>query len=249
MSKLTALIADDERLMREQLRAALERVWPELDIVAEARDGGQAVELAREHRPDLAFLDITMPVQSGIAAAMELDGLCPVVFVTAYDQYAIQAFEEGAIDYLLKPVEDDRLARTRQRWQQRAPEAAAPDWQSALKQLSRQLEKPAHLRWIRASVGSSMRMIATEEVLFFQSDEKYTRVQTAGGEALIRMPIKELLPQLDPDEFWQVHRSTLVRVAAIEQVRRDERGMQLLLRGYPQPLEVSRSYAHLFQRM
>ncbi|VEB41540.1 Probable transcriptional regulatory protein YehT [Chromobacterium violaceum] len=126
MSMLTALIADDERLMREQLRAALERVWPELEIVAEARDGGQAVELARAYRPDLAFLDITMPVQSGIAAAMELDGLCPVVFVTAYDQYAIQAFEEGAIDYLLKPVEDDRLARTRQRWQQRAPEAAAP---------------------------------------------------------------------------------------------------------------------------
>lgn len=249
MSKLTALIADDERLMREQLRAALLRVWPELEIAAEAHDGGQAVELARRHRPDIAFLDITMPVLTGIAAAVELDGLCPVVFVTAYDQYAIRAFEEGAVDYLLKPVDDERLARTRQRWLQRRAEAPQPDWQSALQQLSRQLEKPAYLRWIRATVGSAMRMIATEEVLFFQSDEKYTRVQTAGGEALIRTPIKELLPQLDPDEFWQVHRATLVRVAAIEQVRRDERGFLLQLRGYAQPLEVSRGYAHLFQRM
>ncbi|AXE31022.1 DNA-binding response regulator [Chromobacterium phragmitis] len=248
MPTLTALIADDERLMREQLRAALQRVWPELDIVAEARDGGQAVALSRQHQPDLAFLDITMPVKTGIAAAMELDGQCPVVFVTAYDQYAIQAFEEGAIDYLLKPVDDERLARTRQRWMQRAPETA-PDWQAALRQLSSRLEKPAYLRWIRASAGNAVRMIAIEEVLFFQSDEKYTRVQTAAGEALIRTPIKELLAQLDPDEFWQVHRSTLVRVAAIEEVRRDERGLLLRLRGHARPLEVSRGYAHLFQRM
>ncbi|PTU65663.1 DNA-binding response regulator [Chromobacterium sp. Panama] len=250
MSKLSAVIADDERLMREQLRMALQRVWPELRIVAEARDGAEAVELVREHRPDLAFLDITMPVQNGIAAAMEIDGLCPVVFVTAYDQYAIKAFEEGAVDYLLKPVEDERLLRTRQRWEQR--QLTLPShWQDSLQQLSRQLARPDYLRWIKASVGNSLRMISTGEVLFFQSDEKYTRVQTAACEALIRMPIKELLQALDPDEFWQIHRSTLVRVDAIEQIKRDDgqRGLMLQLRGYPEPLEVSRSYAHLFQRM
>ncbi|UGA36980.1 LytTR family DNA-binding domain-containing protein [Chromobacterium haemolyticum] len=169
-------------------------------------DGAEAVERVREHRPDLAFLDITMPVQNGIAAAMEIDGLCPVVFVTAYDQYAIKAFEEGAVDYLLKPVEDERLLRTRQRWEQR--QLALPShWQASLQQLSRQLARPDYLRWIKASVGNSLRMISTSEVLFFQSDEKYTRVQTAGCEALIRMPIKELLQALDPDEFWQIHRS------------------------------------------
>ncbi|KUM05468.1 LytTR family DNA-binding domain-containing protein [Chromobacterium subtsugae] len=248
MPPVTALIADDERLMREQLTMALARVWPELQVVAEARDGAEAVELARRHRPDLAFLDITMPVQSGLAAAVELDGACPVVFVTAYDQYAIKAFEEGAVDYLLKPVEDDRLERTRQRWQQRQI-ALPPQWQDTLRLLGRQLEKPNYLRWIRASVGNSLRMISIGEVLFFQSDEKYTRVQTVGCEALIRMPIKELLPQLDPEEFWQIHRATLVRVDAIDQVRRDERGLLLELRGHDQPLEVSRSYAHLFQRM
>ncbi|OHX14295.1 LytR/AlgR family response regulator transcription factor [Chromobacterium sphagni] len=250
MTSLTALIADDERLMREQLRMALQRVWPELQVVAGARDGAEAVALARRHRPDLVFLDITMPVQSGIAAAVELNGEYPVVFVTAYDQYAVKAFEEGAIDYLLKPVDDDRLERTRQRWRQRQISLPA-QWQATLQQLGRQLEKPDYLRWIRASVGNSLRMISTGEVLFFQSDEKYTRVQTAGCEALIRMTIKELLPRLDPDEFWQVHRATLVRVDAIEQVRRDDgqRGMLLQLRGHPQPLEVSRGYAHLFQRM
>ncbi|MGR2663241.1 LytR/AlgR family response regulator transcription factor [Chromobacterium haemolyticum] len=250
MTKLSAVIADDERLMREQLRMALQRVWPELRIVAEAHDGAEAVERVREHRPDLAFLDITMPVQNGIAAAMEIDGLCPVVFVTAYDQYAIKAFEEGAVDYLLKPVEDERLLRTRQRWEQR--QLALPShWQASLQQLSRQLARPDYLRWIKASVGNSLRMISTSEVLFFQSDEKYTRVQTAGCEALIRMPIKELLQALDPDEFWQIHRSTLVRVDAIEQIKRDDgqRGLLLQLRGHAEPLEVSRSYAHLFQRM
>ncbi|OQS42928.1 LytR/AlgR family response regulator transcription factor [Chromobacterium haemolyticum] len=250
MTKLSAVIADDERLMREQLRMALQRVWPELRITAEAHDGAEAVERVREHRPDLAFLDITMPVQNGIAAAMEIDGLCPVVFVTAYDQYAIKAFEEGAVDYLLKPVEDERLLRTRQRWEQR--QLTLPShWQASLQQLSRQLARPDYLRWIKASVGNSLRMISTGEVLFFQSDEKYTRVQTVGCEALIRMPIKELLQALDPDEFWQIHRSTLVRVDAIEQIKRDDgqRGLLLQLRGYAEPLEVSRSYAHLFQRM
>ncbi|UTH74683.1 LytTR family DNA-binding domain-containing protein [Chromobacterium sp. IIBBL 290-4] len=248
MNTLTALIADDERLMREQLRMALERVWPEIDVVAEAQDGGQAVELAREHRPDLVFLDITMPVKTGIAAAMELGGEFPVVFVTAYDQYAIRAFEEGAIDYLLKPVEDDRLARTRQRWQQKQ-QPTPQDWQGALLKLSKQLEKPEYLRWIRASVGNHLRLINADEVLFFQSDEKYTLVQTPACEALIRTPLKDLLPQLDPDQFWQVHRATLVRVSAIEEVRRGERGLMLKLRGYGPLLEVSRSYAHLFQRM
>lgn len=248
MNALSALIADDERLMREQLRMALGRVWPELDIVAEAQDGRQAEELARQLQPDLIFLDITMPAQSGIEAAIALNGQYPIVFVTAYDQYAVQAFEEGAIDYLLKPVEDARLLRTRQRWEQKQP-PLPQDWQSTLLKLSRQLDKPEYLRWIRASVGNSLRLISIDEVLLFQSDEKYTLVQTANCEALIRTPLKELLPQLDPEQFWQVHRATLVRVAAIEEVRRGERGLLLKLRAYGPLVEVSRSYAHLFQRM
>ncbi|PRP71616.1 DNA-binding response regulator [Chromobacterium amazonense] len=248
MNTLRALIADDERLMREQLRMALGRVWPELDIVAEAQDGRQAEELARQLQPDLIFLDITMPAQSGIETAIALNGQHPIVFVTAYDQYAVQAFEEGAIDYLLKPVEDARLLRTRQRWEQKQP-PLSQDWKSTLLKLSRQLDKPEYLRWIRASVGNSLRLISIDEVLLFQSDEKYTLVQTANCEALIRTPLKELLPQLDPEQFWQVHRATLVRVAAIEEVRRGERGLLLKLRAYGPLVEVSRSYAHLFQRM
>ncbi|WP_199153879.1 LytTR family DNA-binding domain-containing protein, partial [Chromobacterium sp. ASV23] len=175
-------------------------------------------------------------------------GQYPIVFVTAYDQYAVQAFEEGAIDYLLKPVEDARLLRTRQRWEQKQP-PLPQDWQSTLLKLSRQLDKPEYLRWIRASVGNSLRLISIDEVLLFQSDEKYTLVQTASCEALIRTPLKELLPQLDPEQFWQVHRATLVRVASIEEVRRGERGLLLKLRAYGPLVEVSRSYAHLFQRM
>lgn len=252
--RATALIADDEEPMRTQLRTRLAAVWPGLEIVAEAANGVDAVALARQHKPDIAFLDIRMPGMGGIEAARELYSSCHIVFVTAYDQYAVTAFEQGAMDYLLKPASPERLARTCERLQQRL--ARAPqDIGAQLAQLTAALKgsdapKPSYLRWIQAQVGGSLRMVSTKEVLFFQSDEKYTRVQTATAELLIRKTLKELAEELDPDEFWRIHRSTLVRVDAIASVSRDLRGRQMLkVRNYPGELEVSRNHAHLFQQM
>jgi DNA-binding LytR/AlgR family response regulator len=258
----TALIADDEAPMRDLLRARLRQAWPDLHIVAEAANGVEAVELGEKFRPDIAFLDIRMPGLSGIEAARRLYERSHIVFATAYDQYALDAFEQGALDYLLKPVSADRLATTcarlRERLRTRAAADAAPpqDIGQQLAQLTTLLEnrgkpdKPAYLRWIQAQVGSSLRMVSTREILFFQSDEKYTRVQTAGAEFLIRKTLKELLDELDPDEFWRIHRSTLVRVDAIAEVKRDLRGRQMLkVRGYPGELEVSRNHSYLFQQM
>ncbi|MFL6672498.1 MAG: LytR/AlgR family response regulator transcription factor [Massilia sp.] len=250
----TALIADDEAPMREQLRARLQAAWPELSIVAEAANGVEAVALAQQHRPDIAFLDIRMPGMGGIEAARQLYNGCHIVFVTAYDQYALDAFEQGAIDYLLKPVTAERLATTRERLCARL--ARAPeDIGTQLAQLASLLKQDGgapkrYLRWIQAQTGSNLRMVSTREILFFQSDEKYTRVQTATAELLIRKTLKELAEELDPDEFWRIHRSTLVRVDAIAGVARDMRGRQMLkVRNYPHELEVSRNHAHLFQQM
>ena len=251
---LSALIVDDEAPMRDQLRSRLREVWPELIIAGEAANGIDAVALANERKPDIVFLDIRMPGQSGIEAARHLYSECHIVFVTAYDQYALDAFEQGAMDYLLKPVVAERLQRTCERLRARAP--GAPDnIGDQLQKLTRLLEqgearKPDYLRWIQAQVGSSLRMISTREILFFQSDEKYTLVQTAQAEMLIRKTLKELADELDPDEFWRIHRSTLVRVDAIAEVSRDERGRQMLrLRNCPTALEVSRNHSHLFQQM
>ena len=251
---VSALIVDDEAPMRDQLRARLREVWPELQIVAEAANGIDAVAMANAHQPDIVFLDIRMPGQSGIEAARHLYNRCHIVFVTAYDQYAIDAFEHGAMDYLLKPVVAERLAMTCERLRKRL--AAAPqNIGDQLAQLTRLLtqgeeKKPEYLRWIQAQVGNSLRMISTKEVLFFQSDEKYTLVQTAQAEMLIRKTLKELSDELDPREFWRIHRSTLVRVDAIAEVSRDERGRQMLrVRNHPKELEVSRNHAHLFQQM
>jgi DNA-binding LytR/AlgR family response regulator len=268
---VTALIADDEAPMRDLLRARLAAVWPELQIVAEAANGVQAVELGRQHRPDIAFLDIRMPGLSGIEAARELYTHAQIVFATAYDQYALDAFQQGALDYLLKPVSADRLATTCARLRTRldarrgaitgaaAPhENGAPDIGQQLAQLTALLEnkgqarpKAGYLRWIQAQVGASLRMVSTREVLFFQSDEKYTRVRTATSEFLIRKTLKELLDELDPDEFWRIHRSTLVRVDAIAEVARDVRGRQMLrLKNFDgEQLEVSRNHSYLFQQM
>jgi DNA-binding LytR/AlgR family response regulator len=266
-----AVIADDERLMRDQLRARLAEVWPELQIVAEARNGLEAVELVKQHRPELVFLDIRMPGLSGVDAARQIaqmevgdDELLPeIVFITAYDQYAVEAFEQGVCDYVLKPAERERLALTAQRLRQRlarrndpgadAPGPAALPLQQLLHRLAGQLSpggQPKTLDWIQASVGNGIQMIPVAEVLFFISDEKYTRVQTPTTEALIRKPIKELVDELDPALFWQIHRSTLVNVKAIAGIHRDLRGRQIVsLRGHPEKLEVSRSYAHLFKGM
>lgn len=251
----TAILADDERLMREQLRARLSEVWPELEILAEARNGTEAVEAVREHRPDLAFLDIRMPGMTGIEAAREIGDACHVVFITAYDEYAVEAFERGAADYLLKPAEADRLATTVARLKKRLS-APPADLSSLLERLASRLEgSPAagarrHLEWIQASIGQQLRLIPVAEVLFFQSDEKYTRVQTESYEALIRKPIKELVDELDPHEFWQIHRSIVVNVKAIAGVTRDFRGRQLVMvKGRNDKLEISRNYTHLFKQM
>jgi len=264
-----AVLADDERLMRDQLRARLAEVWPRLRIVAEARNGLEAVQLVEQHRPELAFLDIRMPGLSGVDAARRIiqlpqddSWLAPqIVFITAYDEYAVQAFEHGAADYVLKPAEPERLRRTAQRVAERlgarddaqpGADAAVP-LQQLLHRLAAQIDPraaPRYLQWIQASVGGTIQMIALDEVLFFISDEKYTRVQTAGTEALIRKPIKELVDEVDPHKFWQIHRSTLVNVAAIAGVQRDYRGRQLVsIKGHAQKLEVSRGYAGLFKGM
>jgi DNA-binding LytR/AlgR family response regulator len=267
----TAVLADDERLMREQLRARLAEVWPELQIVAEARNGLEAVQLVDEHRPDIVFLDIRMPGLTGVEAARQIAQLPPrdgddderlpeIVFITAYDQYAVEAFEQGVADYVLKPAERDRLLVTVQRIQQRlaaretgADAPAGPNMQQLLHQLATRLNPgstPQYLQWIQATVGQAIQMIPVDEVLFFISDEKYTRVQTAQVEALIRKPIKELVDEIDPRAFWQIHRSTLVNVKAINGVTRDFRGRQIVaVKGHPEKLEVSRSYTGLFKGM
>jgi len=274
-SSPTAVIADDERLLREQLRARLLEVWPELEIVGEAKNGTEAVELVEEHHPDLVFLDIRMPGMNGIEAARAIaqlpvdeEGAKPenrrpwrgaeIVFITAYDQYAIEAFEQGVVDYVLKPAERERLQVTVDRVRKRlanqgsdgAPDASG--MQSLLQKLAEKMDPGAvpRLKWIQATVGTSIQMIPVDDVLFFISDEKYTRVQTASLEALIRKPIKELVAELDADQFWQIHRSTLVNARAIAGVSRDLRGRQLVaVRGHPEKLEVSRSYAGLFKGM
>jgi DNA-binding LytR/AlgR family response regulator len=250
---VSALIVDDEAPMRDQLRARLREVWPELHIVGEAANGIEAVSMAEAHAPDIVFLDIRMPGRSGIEAARHLYDRCHIVFVTAYDQYAVDAFEQGAMDYLLKPAVAERLQLTCERLRQRLKQAPE-NIDQQLEQLTRILQqgdkKPDYLRWIQAQVGTSLRMISTREVLFFQSDEKYTLVQTAQAEMLIRKTLKELADELDPNEFWRIHRSTLVRVDAIAEVSRDERGRQMLkVRNFPTALEVSRNHSHLFQQM
>jgi DNA-binding LytR/AlgR family response regulator len=262
-----AVLADDERLMREQLRARLAEAWPGLEIVAEARNGLEAVELVAQHRPDVVFLDIRMPGLTGVEAARQIaqmeiddDELLPeIVFITAYDQYAVEAFEQGAADYVLKPAEGERLARTAERIRRRlasrgtADENPGAPLQHLLHQLTARMSPgsaPRHLQWIQAAVGQDLRMIPVQDVLFFISDEKYTRVQTPTLEALIRKPIKELVDELDPALFWQIHRSTLVNVKAIASVSRDLRGRQIVrVNGHPEKLEVSRSYTGLFKGM
>lgn len=252
----TAVIADDERLMREQLRTRLGEVWPELEIVAEAKNGQEAIDRVREHRPDLAFLDIRMPGKTGLEAAREIGEACHVVFITAYNEYAVDAFESGAVDYVLKPAERDRLEVTVARLRKRLGSEPA-DLGPLLEKLAAKLDAAAaprpqrqYLQWIQASIGQQIRMIAVDEVLFFTSDEKYTRVQTETYEALIRKPIKDLVEELDPEKFWQIHRATIVNVRAISGVVRDLRGRQLVqVKGYPGKLEVSRNFTHLFKQM
>jgi DNA-binding LytR/AlgR family response regulator len=246
----TALIAEDEPLMRERLKEKLAEAWPELAIVAEAADGDEALALFDAHRPQIAFLDIRMPGRTGLEVAAALGGDCHVVFITAYDQYAIAAFDAGAVDYLLKPVEADRLAQAVERIKRKL--AAPPSDLSALiAELRVKVPRVAQrLRWIKAAVGKQVKLIAVDDVVYFQSDNKYTRVVLAQSEALIRTPLKDLVDELDPDRFWQVHRATVVNLHHVAGVLREDAERQfVLLKQRPEKLPISRQFTHLFKQM
>ena len=259
----TALIADDEDLPRAELRRMLATAWPELQVVAECEDGPAAVEAIDSHAPTIAFLDIRMPGRSGIDVARAASGRCHIVFTTAYDSHAVAAFEAGALDYLLKPIAADRLAHTVQRLRERLAAASdapmleplmLPMVQPLLQRLAAQLQTPAaaaaRLRWLSASVGETIKLFSVDEVLFFQSDEKYTRVVTASDEAHIRKPLKEISEGLDPEDFWQVHRGVLVRASAIARAQRDELGrITLHLKAHAEKLAVSQAWAWRFRPM
>jgi DNA-binding LytR/AlgR family response regulator len=247
----TAILAEDEPILRTQLEGKLRKLWPELEIIASVEDGAAALEALEDRRPDFMFLDIQMPEMTGVEVARHVGNRSHVVFVTAYDQYAIQAFETGAVDYILKPATDERLAVTIERL--KAKSATPPaDLNAVLSKLADRLGggKRERLQWIKATVGQNLRLIPVDDVLFFQSDEKYTRVVMADGEALIKTPIRELLDGLDPEVFWQIHRSTLVNAGAIAAVSRDFRGQaHVKVKGKDESLVVSRIYSHLFKQM
>jgi DNA-binding LytR/AlgR family response regulator len=254
----SALIADDEPLLRKALARLLAQAWPELEVVAQARNGREAVEQFEARRPDICFLDVQMPGLSGVEAARHIGRRAHIVFVTAFDQYAVQAFEHGALDSLVKPVEPARLAdtvtRLRERWLTAQP---AIDAETLIEQLATRLRKdsaPAALQWIRASVGSTVRMIAVGDIDFLRSDEKYTRIawrdEGKPVEALIRAPLKELVAQLDATQFAQVHRAVVVNLRAIGHVTRGENETaRIHLKARDDVLPVSRHYLHLFRQM
>jgi DNA-binding LytR/AlgR family response regulator len=255
----TALIADDEPLLRGTLTRLLSTAWPELEIVAEARNGREALEQFESKSPDVCFLDIHMPGINGVDAARAIGRRAHIVFVTAYDQYAVQAFEHGALDYLVKPVEparlDDTVARLKERLASPGP---SNDMEALIEQLAQRLSKdksPAPLRWIHASIGQEVRLISVDDIDFLRSDEKYTLVAWRGEggracEALIRTPLRELVDQLDPEHFLQVHRSVVVSRSSISHVTRGENETASIhLKGRGEILPVSRSYLHLFRQM
>lgn len=255
----TALIADDEPLLRDALARMLAQAWPQLEIVAQARNGREAIDLFDAHRPDICFLDVQMPGKTGVEAARHIGRRAHVVFVTAYDEYAVQAFAHGALDYLVKPVQPERLADTVARLQERL-RASAPalNTEALLQQLAASLQrndKPATLRWLRASVGQTVRLIAVDDIDFLRSEEKYTLIawRDDGGEprdAVIRTPLKELIAQLDASQFAQVHRSVVVNLRAISHVTRGaNETADIHLKGRSDVLPVSRSYLHLFRQM
>ncbi len=258
----TALIADDEPLLREALKRQLAQAWPELEVVAQARNGREAIRLFDAEQPDVCFLDVQMPGLSGVETARHIGRRAHLVFVTAFDQYAVQAFAQGALDYLVKPVELARLADTVARLQERLRAAQpATNTEALLQQLTEQLERlqrrtgVAPLRWIKAQVGQTLRLIAVDEIDYLRAEHKYTTVAWRGdrgepAEAIVRTPLKDLAARLDPAQFAQVHRSAVVNLRAISHVKRgDNETADIHLKGRPDVLPVSRSYLHLFKQM
>jgi len=252
----TAIIADDEDLPRSELRRMLAQCWPELVVLAECEHGADALEAIHQHTPDIAFLDIRMPGMSGLAVANAIKGRCHAVFTTAYDHYAIDAFAAGAIDYLLKPIVHERLSEAVARLKQRLQHhLAVPDLSHLMSELDKRLQQAKagqseRIRWISASVGDTIKMFPIDKILFFTSDEKYTRVVCSDDEAHVRKPLKEIVDGLDPEEFWQIHRSIVVRASAILRAHRDEMGkVSVQLRGSAETLKVSQAYAWRFKPM
>lgn len=248
----TALLLEDEPLLREHLKSALAKLWPELAIACETGDGDDAVAFLLKDTPDIAFLDIQVPGTSGLDIARKYSGRMHIVFVTAHQDHAIEAFERGAVDYLLKPLQVARLATTVERLQGKV--ASAPvDVRAAIENIGAPAptqNKPEPMRWLQATVGNQTKLITIREVIYFQSDSKYTRVVRSGDEALIRKSLVELMDTLDTQTFWQIHRGTLVNTDCIESVVRDGfGGLELVLKGRKERLKVSRSYRHLFKGM
>jgi DNA-binding LytR/AlgR family response regulator len=245
----TALIAEDETVLRQELRARLARLWPELHVCAEAQNGLEAVALMERHRPDVVFLDIEMPGMTGIDVARRASGLSHIAFITAFDAHAVAAFEQGAIDYVLKPYDDARLALTIDRVKERLG-SRPREIEGVLRELARHAPRRDYLRWINASVGSEVQLITVDEVCYFQAGSGYTRVFTEDREGLIRLSLKELLDQLDPACFWMIHRSTIVNANVIAGVTRDLRGrLAVKLKCRPDKLPVSEAHERLFRQM
>ena len=245
----TALLAEDEAVLRKELRARLARLWPALHICAEAQNGLEAVALMERHRPDVVFLDIEMPGMSGLDVARHASGRSHVAFITAFDAHAVAAFEQGAIDYVLKPYDDARLELTIERVKQRLG-SRPPEIESLLHELTRHAPRRDYLRWINASVGNDVRLITADEICYFQAGAGYTRVFTPDRECLIRLSLKELAEQLDPACFWTIHRSTIVNANAISGVTRDLRGrLAVKLKSRPDKLAVSEAHERLFRQM
>ncbi len=261
MLTATALIADDEPLLRARLASCLNTLWPQLNIVAQARNGREAVELFDEHSPQIVFLDVHMPGMNGIEAARCIDQRAEVVFVTAHDQYAVAAFEHGALDYVVKPIDEERLAETVRRLQSRLKQVDAPNRQpvqQVLEQLASELRQQIHqqalptqhLQWIKASVGSTVRLIPVDQVIYLKSDTKYTLVVWDGGEALIRKTIREMADELDPVRFVQIHRSAIVNLHRVSQFCHGANDSgEVQIKGRGDTLPVSRSFVHLFRQM
>lgn len=249
MTRPRALIAEDEPRLREQLAERLNILWPELELVAVVGEGIGALRALEQHQPDILLLDIQMPGVSGLEVARAASNRCHVAFITAYDEYAVAAFEQGAVDYVLKPFTTARLATTVNRLKERLS-SPPPNLGELVSKLSGIASQGSHLRWINAGVGNGVKLITVDEICYFQADNKYTLVVTPRSESLIQKPIKDLVEELDPRLFWQIHRATVVNVNAISNVERNVRGrLSVKLKQRPESLAVSDAYVHLFRQM